>query len=180
MQNLLNIENERLTAYPDPHLTEVKEFKVLIDSDDTKDKVKCRRQFAAIWNMHNPQSPFFDIAKDARWHEIVDSIFDGEFEKTEEFKKAEEKYIKLSETKIQKLLKSAHATIDKLSVYFEEVDPLEKDDNGKLIWRAKDIIANISKLSDVVEGLKSLEESVAKEQDQTESRGDIKLNKFNR
>ena len=53
------------------------------------------------------------------------------------------------------------------------------DDNGRPIFHAKDLVANLSKMGDVVSGLSKLEEQVAKqEQVNTNTRGGVVVNKY--
>lgn len=56
------------------------------------------------------------------------------------------------------MVKAAESTVDKLIDYFENVDPLERDpQTGKPIFKAKDIMAEISKLDETADGLLALE-----------------------
>jgi hypothetical protein len=53
------------------------------------------------------------------------------------------------------------------------------DDNGKPIFTAKDLVANLSKMGDVVSGLSKLEELVKKEeQAANQNRGGVITNKY--
>tara|TARA_R110000823_G_scaffold71222_3_gene164201 strand:- start:1031 stop:1204 length:174 start_codon:yes stop_codon:yes gene_type:complete len=53
------------------------------------------------------------------------------------------------------------------------------DDNGKPIFHAKDLIANLSNMGKVVDGLSRLEEIVKKEEQAANTnRGGIEVNKY--
>ena len=53
------------------------------------------------------------------------------------------------------------------------------DDNGKLLYQAKDLVANLSKIGEVVEGLDRLEELVQKQQAKDNpNRAGVKTNKY--
>ena len=53
------------------------------------------------------------------------------------------------------------------------------DDNGRPIYQAKDLVANLSKMADVVNGLSKLEDLVKKEQQTlSANRGGVVVNKY--
>ena len=53
------------------------------------------------------------------------------------------------------------------------------DENGRLIYQAKDLVANLSKMGDVVEGLDKLEELVKKQAEKDNpNRGGVVTNKY--
>ena len=89
------------------------------------------------------------------------------------------KYDKLIETSAVRLLQAAKTSIVKLEKYFRDIDLHLMDDNGKPIFHAKDLIANLSKMGQVVDGLTRLEEIVKKqEQAANTNRGGIEVNKY--
>jgi hypothetical protein len=98
---------------------------------------------------------------------------------TPKLKAAVDKYKELSETHAIKLLKSARISVTKLEKYFENIDLTEMDENGRLIYQAKDLVANLSKMGDVVEGLDKLEELVKKQAEKDNpNRGGVVTNKY--
>ena len=53
------------------------------------------------------------------------------------------------------------------------------DDNGRPIFHAKDLVANLSKMGDVISGLSKLEEIVKKEEQiASNNRGGVVVNKY--
>lgn len=89
------------------------------------------------------------------------------------------KYRELSETHAIKLLKSARSAVNKLEKYFKDIDLTAMDENGKLLYQAKDLVANLSKIGEVIEGLDRLEELVQKQQAKDNpNRGGVKTNKY--
>jgi hypothetical protein len=87
------------------------------------------------------------------------------------------KYRELSETHAVKLLKSARSAVNKLETYFKDLTAM--DENGKLLYQAKDLVANLSKIGEVIEGLDRLEELVQKQQAKDNpNRGGVKTNKY--
>jgi len=89
------------------------------------------------------------------------------------------KYIQLSDTHAIRLLKSARSSVNKLEKYFQNIDLTAMDENGKLLYQAKDLVANLSKIGEVVEGLDRLEELVQKQQAKDNpNRAGVKTNKY--
>ena len=111
------------------------------------------------------RSPFSVYEWDQRIIEVKNSIF-GEKKKWSPSPKvlgACDKYEKLIETSAVRLLKAAKESIVKLEKYFRNIDLQMMDDHGKPIFHAKDLIANLSNMGKVVDGLSRLEEIVKKE-----------------
>ena len=53
------------------------------------------------------------------------------------------------------------------------------DDNGRLMFSAKDLVQNLSKMGDVINGLSKLEEQVKKEEQvNNANRGGVITNKY--
>jgi hypothetical protein len=98
---------------------------------------------------------------------------------TPKLKAGIDKYKELSETHAIKLLKAARVSVTKLEKYFATIDLTEMDENGRLIYQAKDLVANLSKMGDVVEGLDKLEELVKKQAEKDNpNRGGVVTNKY--
>ena len=74
-----------------------------------------------------------------------------------------DKYVGLIETKSIKLLKAAHSAIDKLIDLLNTMDPNERDERGRPIYKATEVMVNLKGVGDVVEGLNKLENQVRKE-----------------
>lgn len=90
-----------------------------------------------------------------------------------------DKYKNLSDTHAIKLLKSGRSAVNKLEKYFKTIDLTALDENGKLMYQAKDLVANLSKIGEVVEGLDRLEELVQKQQAKDNpNRAGVKTNKY--
>jgi hypothetical protein len=90
-----------------------------------------------------------------------------------------DKYKELSDTHATKLLKSARLSVNKLENYFKTIDLTALDDNGKLLYQAKDLLSNLSKVGEVIEGLDRLEELIQKQQAKdSPNRAGVKTNKY--
>ena len=168
MKDLLIVVDNKVI--PSSYCLTIKEFKNL--------KVE---ELAFIYFMCNHNSPFAVYEWDQRIIEIKNSIYGEEKKWTPPVKilKACTKYSNLLETSAVKLLKAARESIIKLEKYFRDIDLTMMDDNGKPIFHAKDLIANLSNMGKVVDGLTRLEEIVKKEEQAANTnRGGIEVNKY--
>ena len=78
-----------------------------------------------------------------------------------------------------RLLIAAKESVVKLENYFKDIDLTLSDDNGRPIFSAKDLVANLSKMGDVINGISKLEDLVKKEkQVQSSNRGGVETNKY--
>tara|TARA_R110002051_G_scaffold7882_1_gene34452 strand:+ start:1856 stop:2371 length:516 start_codon:yes stop_codon:yes gene_type:complete len=138
-------------------------------------------ELAFVYFMVDHRSPFSVYEEDQRTIEVISSIF-GEKKKWSPSVKvlaACDKYEQLIETSAVRLLKAARTSIVKLEKYFRNIDLNLMDDNGKPIFHAKDLIANLSNMGKVVDGLTRLEDIVKKEaQAANSNRGGIEVNKY--
>ena len=138
-------------------------------------------ELAFIYFMEDHKSPFSVYGRDQRIIEVKNSIF-GEKKKwtpSEKVLGGCKKYEILIETSAVRLLKAARESIVKLEKYFRNIDLHLMDDHGKPIFHAKDLIANVSNMGKVVDGLSRLEEIVKKEEQAANTnRGGIEVNKY--
>tara|TARA_R110002012_G_scaffold155817_2_gene316654 strand:+ start:1866 stop:2381 length:516 start_codon:yes stop_codon:yes gene_type:complete len=155
---------------PSAYTLSIKEFKDL--------KVD---ELAFIYFMVDHRSPFSIYEWDQRLVEVKNSIFgeDKKWTPSTKLLGACDKYDKLIETSAVRLLKAAKSSIVKLEKYFRDIDLHLMDDNGKPIFHAKDLIANLSNMGKVVDGLTRLEDIVKKEEQAANTnRGGIEVNKY--
>ena len=157
-------------AVPSAYALTILEFKELSTTE-----------LAFVYFMIDYRSPFSIYEEDQRIIEVKNSIF-GEKKKWIPSTKvlgACDKYDKLLETSAVRLLKAARTSIVKLEKYFRDIDLHLMDDHGKPIFHAKDLIANLSNMGKVVDGLTRLEEIVKKEEQAANTnRGGIEVNKY--
>lgn len=155
-------------AVPSPYALSIIEFKEL----DSK-------QLAYVYFMCDHRSPYAVYDVEARHDEVALGVYGKDYKVSTKVQTACSTYRKLKETSAVKLLNAARSSVIKLQKYFETVDLTLMDDNGRPIFHAKDLVANLSKMGDVVDGLSKLEEQVAKqEQINTNTRGGVVVNKY--
>jgi len=157
-------------AVPSNYALSILEFKLLSTTE-----------LAFVYFMVDHRSPFSIYEWEQRVKEVKISIF-GEKKKwnpSASVLAACDKYEKLIETSAVRLLKAARTSIVKLEKYFKDIDLHLMDDHGKPIFHAKDLIANLSNMGKVVDGLTRLEEIVKKEEQASNTnRGGIEVNKY--
>tara|TARA_R110002051_G_scaffold307513_1_gene378589 strand:- start:1654 stop:2199 length:546 start_codon:yes stop_codon:yes gene_type:complete len=181
MRDLIEISNH--LAMPSPYTLAIKEFKKLYKRDKSKGKETAIKELAYVYFKCNHNSPYAIYDGEERDVKIKDSIFGEESKwKADLFVVgACDRYTNLMDTHSILLLKSARRSIKKLEKYFDDIDLTIVDDNGKPIYSAKDLVANLTKVGDVVQGLSKLEDIVKREeQEKASTRGGVEVNKYNK
>jgi len=176
--DLLTISDN--VAVPSPYVLKIEEFSKLVNRDKSKGKDKSTKELAYVYFVCDHNSPFAVYDEDRRPSEVKLSVFgESKWAPDETVKAACLKYRKLKETSAVRLLKAARESVVKLEKYFKDVDLTLTDDNGKPIFAAKDLVANLSKMGDVVNGISKLEDLVKKEEQvQSSNRGGVEVNKY--
>jgi len=168
IDDLIYIDNDK--AIPSAYSLTILEFKDLT-----------LEELSFVYFMVDHRSPFSVYEWKQRNIEVKNSIF-GEKKKWSPSSKvlgACDKYEQLIETSAVRLLKAAKESIVKLEKYFRDIDLTMMDDHGKPIFHAKDLIANLSNMGKVVDGLTRLEEIVKKEEQAANTnRGGVEVNKY--
>jgi hypothetical protein len=168
IDDLIYIDNDK--AIPSAYSLTILEFKDLT-----------LEELSFVYFMVDHRSPFSVYEWKQRNIEVKNSIF-GEKKKWSPSSKvlgACDKYEQLIETSAVRLLKAAKESIVKLEKYFRDIDLTMMDDNGKPIFHAKDLIANLSNMGKVVDGLTRLEDIVKKEEQAANTnRGGVEVNKY--
>ena len=173
---LLKLDNE-VQAFPTPACSEIPEFKEVIEKEDNP-----AVHLAYIYHMNSKDSPYVNYSSRMREEEVKSDLYgDKNREPPEHVKKAEEKYVDLTTTPEQRLLESAIDTIYKYIDYFDDIDPTERDDNNKPVYKMKDVTRVMEKLPGVVDTLEDLRDRVDKgEGSSGEIRGDVELTEYNK
>jgi len=179
MKDLLIVNNHKVI--PSEYALSITDFKILYDRDKSKDKSKAIKELGYIYFYSDHTSPFIMYSIKERVQEVIKSVFgeDSKWTPDSKVQTACKTYMKLKETAAVKLLISATASITKLQKYFEDIDLTLTDDNGKPIYNAKDLVMNLSRVGDVVQGLSKLEELVKREEQKSSKvRGGVEINKY--
>lgn len=161
----------------EPEILLVKEFKALLDRDKTKEKTRVTRELAYIYLAIDWKSPYTNYSEVERHEEALNDTGISEKEFNDPlFREACRKYRALQDSnKSIKLLEAAKIAADKLIDYFNIiVDFNNRKEDGTPIYKAKDVIAEMSNISKVHEELVTLENQVKKElTEQSATRGGV-------
>ena len=173
MKNLIELSNNVLSIQPEA--LQIKEFRNLWNRDKSKTKDKALKDLAYIYYSTDFQSIYRNYHPDTRESKIKLDIYgDREYSIDMAVVEGQNKYKELQTTLSMELLSDAEAGIDKLRIYFQNVD-FAADEEGRA---AKNFIANVKQLGDLVKGLKLLREEVEKElSDQMQLRGGSTIGK---
>jgi len=137
-----------------------------------KNKTKAFREFTYIYCAIDWSSPYAKYSEQERHEEALrDGGLEQEEFDDEVFRCACRKYKLIQETsKIGKLLQSQKNMVDRMTIYFDNLDFDERDTvTGKPIFRMKDVLDEMSKTGKALENIEILEESYKKEQEKESS-----------
>lgn len=163
MRDLITVSNN--VVVPSAYALTIQEFKGLKS-----------QELGAVYFYTDHRSPYAVYDESERVEKISQDL---KVKFTPKVRGAIDKYKELSETSAIKLLKSARASVTKLERYFETINLNVLDDHGKPIYHAKDLIANLSNMAKVVNGLEELEAIVKKHQQKDNpNRGGVVTNKY--
>ena len=161
----------------EPEVLLIKEFAALWNNDRNKTKgdpkgikkTRAYRELTYIWLMLDWTSPYVDFDEQERHQECLKDAGLTEKEWNDpDFRAACRKYRELqNSSRALKLITSAQGVVDKITDYFNNINIEERDPaTGKPIFKTKDVMAELSNVSNVVEQLKTLEFLYKKEQEQ--------------
>lgn len=167
MRNLIDLTNGVLTISPEALM--IKEFKKLWTRDRSQRKDKALGELAYIYHSVDYQSIYREYHIDTRDSKIKLDIFDDREHKVDiEVIKAMDKYKELQTTISMQLLEDVETGMTKLRDYFKDAD-FKDDENGVA---AKNFIANVKAMGDLIKSHKILRDEVEKElTDQMQLRG---------
>lgn len=170
----------------------VREFTALITAQRNKsktDKTGSKRElafkeFKFIYLFFDWESPYFQFSETDKYNEAFSDsgLTEDEFaDKT--FRAACKKYETIqNSSRVGNLLKASYDTVDKITFYLNDLDLQERDPiTGKPIFKTKDVIAEITSASKLIEGIKTLELQFKKEaESESILRGDKEPGMFDR
>ena len=157
-----------------PEILLVKEFATLLKPERNKCKedpsgllgLRAFREFTYIWLAICWKSIYADYDEQERHQEALrDAEMTDEEFNNPEFRAACRKFKAIQESnKSIRLLHSANSMVDKFIDYFENADPMERDEQtGKPIYKVKDFQAEMKNLIDVLSTMVELENQVKKQ-----------------
>lgn len=152
----------------------IREFATLMNPERNKckedktglKKLRAFKEFKYIYLFFDWNSPYFQyMEQDRNTEAFADSGLTKEEFEDELFREACRKYdVMQNSSKIGNLLKASYNTIDKITHYLNTIDLDERDEvTGKPIFKTKDVIAEMSSASKLIDAIKVLEVSFKKE-----------------
>lgn len=165
----------------------IKEFKALVEKtrNITKDDKKgefgllAQKEFAFMYLYIDWESPYFKFPEEDRLQSsIEDSQLTDDEMQDPLFLAACEKYEDLQNQIVElRLLKSCMITVENIIYYLEHVDVNERNPNdGKPIYKTKDVIAEIKSARDLIKTVRDLEKEVKEgTQEEIGVRGGVEL-----
>lgn len=169
-----------------PEILLVREFAELLNPNRNKCKedskgqygLRAFREFTYIWLAIDWKSVYADYTEQERHQEALrDSRITEEEFNNPEFRAACRKYREIQESNRSiKLLRAAQTTVDEFIDYFNNLDLQERDPTtGKYLNKTKDVMAEMSNISKVLEELQTLEGLVKKDiTENTNMRGNVR------
>ena len=177
--------NNRITLNI-PEILLVREFAELMKNERNMCKedpkgiygLRAFREFTYIWLAIDWKSIYADYTEQERHQEALrDANMTEEESNNPEFRAACRKYRDIQESnRAIKLLKAAQTAVDEFIDYFNNIDLQDRDPvTGKYLNKTKDVMAEMSNISKVLEELQTLESLVKKDlAETTNMRGGVK------
>ena len=177
--------NNRITLNI-PEILLVREFAELMKNERNMCKedpkgiygLRAFREFTYIWLAIDWKSIYADYTEQERHQEALrDANMTEEEFNNPEFRAACRKYRDIQESnRAIKLLKAAQTAVDEFIDYFNNIDLQDRDPvTGKYLNKTKDVMAEMSNISKVLEELQTLESLVKKDLTETTNmRGGVK------
>lgn len=149
----------------EPHALLIKPFSDIWKADKSKDKSTAYNKIQYIWFYTDYDSPYFQLPESEREIKIKEQVLqDKDYKITEDIKEGIKAYNKMYTTPAMEMLETAVEVVNKMKNYFKSVDFTEKDNNGKLVYDAKEIVDTVAKLPKLTESLNQAKELCKKEQ----------------
>lgn len=170
---------------PTPEALLIPVFKKLWDRDKSKHKDTALNEFALVYFMCSPKksNPYWEYEEVERERHIINELFDGDYEIGYEVGEALSWYKrKLRQGSVSfRYYEKAKETLEKLIDYFDSVDFDERDERGRPIFTAKEVIDAVSKAPDVLKSVEGLKKKVLQElYESTKTKGDRDVNPLER
>lgn len=167
---LFREDKENGTVSIPPFLQHIKIFQKIGDHKDAENYI-CYIYHKCDWS-----SPYAQYEPLERKQILKKDFLDGKDE-TALLKEAIEKYEELSQTESLRLLEAARGAVRRLRQYFEGADPASEEDPGKA---AKDLMANLKNVGDVISKINTWEQQIKKEQSTSNVRKGVEITEFNK
>ncbi|MCK4500921.1 hypothetical protein KAU11_10505 [Candidatus Babeliales bacterium] len=155
--------NELGIVHITPEAARIREFKAIFEGDQSRGKDSALDSLAFVYytgSVH-PSNPLRGLNKEDKLKEAI-SMFPEVDITSPLIKDAIVRFRRFEETEsvALKYVRTTIQSMDKLKNFLDEVDLNEKDDNGKLVYNAKQYIDSLSNTSNLIKSLSDLEKQV--------------------
>ena len=143
----------------------IKEFAELAKKRGRKGKAKLNAELSAIWFFVDMRSPYMRMDEEERWDYIKDDVLYmfPDWKVDQLINACIEKYREMSRTRSMDTLESAWKAQTELDGFLSNVDLNERDNNGKPVFNAKQIMDMINSLPKTVKSLQDTQRLVETE-----------------
>ena len=182
MAYLFTIKN--LAVVPEPEVYMISPFKEILERDKSKKKVVALQELAYIEFMSSlkKSNPFAGYNDGEREDAVIKAIFNGENYNPDKLVLEGIKFISELQTThspVYSLYLKSKKAVEGIKRFFDSVDVNERDDRGKPIHKATDILRSINEVPKTVATLKDLEKKIQSEDlSISKNRGEIKVGMF--
>lgn len=148
-----------------PQILMIKEFADLSKDRGRKGKARLNAELSAIWFLVDMRSPYMRMDEDERWDYIKDDVLFAfpDWEVDQKMNACIEKYREMSRTRSMDTLESAWKAQTELDNFLSNVNLNERDNNGKPVFNAKQVMDMINSLPKTVKSLQDTQRLVETE-----------------
>lgn len=148
-----------------PQVLMIKEFAELANNRGRKGKARTNAELSAIWFFADMRSPYMRMDEDERWSYIKnDVLYMFPDWKIDSYVDAcINKYKEMSRTRSMDTLESAWKAQTELDNFLSNVSLDERDNNGKPVFNAKQVMDMINSLPKTVKSLQDTQRLVETE-----------------
>lgn len=166
--------NEELVLN-DAHILLFKEFKDIYDAEEGR--IWAFRVFKYLWLRYDFKSFYSELAEVEQQRTALDDCnFTPEDIEDPRIQTAIEKYKSLQKSRKLKMLLSARGVLDKMRLFYDDIDLGREDEKGKLVHDSGKILTQLGNLGKAYAGLDDLEYQVKKDMEASGGiRGDAEM-----
>lgn len=175
MADLLSLDNDFKVVINKPFIYTVEVFRKILERDRGgpgdkygHHKLRAKKEFYFLYNYCDFTSPFIEYDEEDRFIEAalgagykedeIDALQNDEL-----IQQAIITYNSLKDTRSLKLVRSAMNVIDKLRIFYDDLDLKEETRSGVYKHKPKDILTSLKDLGPTLKKLQELESSIKKE-----------------
>jgi hypothetical protein len=148
-----------------PQILMIKEFAELAKKRGKRGKARLNAELSAIWFFVDMRSPYMRMDEEERWSYIKEDVLYMfvDWEVDQHINACIDKYREMSRTRSMDTLESAWKAQTELDNFLGNVNLNERDNNGKPVFNAKQIMDMINSLPKTVKSLQDTQRLVETE-----------------